>query len=108
MKMNVEEIMTMDVKCCTGDATLAKAAQLMWESDCGCMPVCDREGRVIGMITDRDICMAAWMKGRALHEVRVDHAMAHGIISCRVKDPLAMVENQMQKHQIHRLPVLDE
>lgn len=106
--MKVEEIMTTEVKCCTADATLAEAARLMWEKDCGCMPVCSGDGRVIGMITDRDICMAAWMKGRALHELRVDDAMAHGIVSCRELDPLALVETQMQKHQLHRLPVLDE
>jgi CBS domain-containing protein len=106
--LNVEEIMTKDVKCCTDDATLAKAAQLMWEADCGCMPVCDDQGRVVGMITDRDICMAAWTKGRALHELRVDDVMSQGVVSCREKDPLAMVESQMQEHQLRRLPVLDE
>jgi CBS domain-containing protein len=97
-----------DVKCCAPDATLAKAAQLMWEKDCGCMPVCDKDGRVIGMITDRDICMAALTKGRALHELRVDGAMAHGIVSCRMQDPVTIAETKMEEHQLHRLPVLDE
>jgi CBS-domain-containing membrane protein len=106
--MNVEEVMTKDVKCCAADATLAKAAQLMWEKDCGCMPVCDRDGRVIGMITDRDICMSAWTKGRALHELRVEGAMAHGIVSCRVQDALTTAEAKMQEHQLHRLPILDD
>jgi CBS domain-containing protein len=106
--MNIEEIMTKDVKCCTADATLAKAAQLMWENDCGCMPVCDREERAVGMITDRDICMAAWTKGRPLHELRVNEVMAKGIVSCRAQDPVETVEAQLQKHQLHRLPVLDD
>jgi len=106
--MNVEAIMTKEVKCCTSDATLARAAQLMWEKDCGCMPVCDREGRVIGMITDRDICMSAWTKGRALQELRVDGAMARAVVSCRAQDPVTIAETKMQEHQLHRLPVLDE
>jgi CBS domain-containing protein len=106
--MNVEEIMTKDVKCCSADATLAIAAELMWEKDCGCMPVCDGDGRVIGMITDRDICMAAWMTGRALHELRVNDVMTHEIVSCRVQDLLETVESRMREHQVHRLPVLDD
>jgi CBS-domain-containing membrane protein len=106
--MNVEEIMTRDVKCCSADATLAQAARQMWDNDCGCMPVCDNDGRVVGMITDRDICMAALMKGSPLHSVHVDDAMARGVVSCQAQDPLAAVETRMQKHQLHRLPVIDD
>ena len=61
--MNVDRLMTRNVECCGPDSTLAEAAQKMWERDCGSLPVCDRDRRVVGMITDRDICMAAWLQG---------------------------------------------
>jgi len=59
--MKVEQLMTRDVKVCAESDTLNRAAELMWNSDCGCVPVIsiNGEGKVVGVITDRDIAMAA-------------------------------------------------
>jgi CBS domain-containing protein len=57
--MKVSELMTIDVRSCWNTEPLERAAKVMWESDCGSLPVLDQNGRVIGMITDRDVCMAA-------------------------------------------------
>src|SRR5688572_4460120 len=63
LAMTIEPIMSRDVHHCRPDHTLDYAASQMWEHDCGCLPVCTSddggEPRVIGMLTDRDICMAA-------------------------------------------------
>jgi CBS domain-containing protein len=108
--MQVEKIMIRDVRACSADETLNRAAQLMWENDCGCVPViaADGDGRVIGMLTDRDICMAAYTQGRALFEIPVASAMAHKVIACRPGDDLRRAETLMHDNQIRRLPVLDE
>jgi CBS domain-containing protein len=64
--MKVSDLMTTAVRSCgTGD-NLQLAAQIMWESDCGIVPVVDGDGRVVGVITDRDICMAAYTQGLPL------------------------------------------
>ena len=57
--MTVEEIMTRDVQCCGPETNLAAAAKMMWDHDCGVLPILNVQGQVMGMITDRDICMAA-------------------------------------------------
>ena len=56
--MKVRDLMTTDVKSCSSDTNLAAAASRMWEGDCGALPVVDDDGKFIGMIADRDICMA--------------------------------------------------
>ena len=108
--MRVEKIMTKQVSSCSPDGTLAEAAQLMWEQDCGCLPVCAGDGatRVAGVITDRDICMSALFSGRPLHELRVSDAMSRQLESCRPGDSIADAERVMRQARIRRLPVVDE
>ena len=77
--MKVREMMTSDVKTCRPETNLAEAVKDMWEGDCGALPVVSDEGRVIGMITDRDICIALATRGRsadriAVREVAQGHA----------------------------------
>jgi CBS domain-containing protein len=107
--MKVEQLMTRTVKACSPDDTLNRAAQLMWEGDCGCLPVVstDGDGRVIGVITDRDICMAAYTQGRRLSEIPVASAMAREVIACRPSDGVSQAEALMRDHQVRRLPVVD-
>jgi CBS domain-containing protein len=64
--MEVGQLMTRNPRVCSIDGTLEQAAAIMWESDCGCVPLVDSEGKVTGMITDRDVCMAAYTQGRTL------------------------------------------
>lgn len=108
--MRVEKIMTKQVSSCSPESTLAEAARLMWEHDCGCLPVCAGNGatRVAGVITDRDICMSALFKGLPLHELRVSDAMSRQLESCRPGDPIADAEKVMRQARIRRLPVVDE
>lgn len=54
MKVKVEEVMTRDVKSCAPDTDLAAAVKMMWDNDCGALPVVDERDRAVGMITDRD------------------------------------------------------
>jgi len=56
--MKGREIMTTDVKSCRSETSLAEAVHLMWEGDCGVLPVIGADRKVAGMITDRDICIA--------------------------------------------------
>jgi CBS domain-containing protein len=64
--MNVEQLMTSTVRTCCPNDPLSDAARVMWEADCGCVPVteeCYGSAKVVGVITDRDICMAAFTQG---------------------------------------------
>jgi CBS-domain-containing membrane protein len=99
--------MTRSVRSCGPDDTLEQAARLMWEADVGCLPVLDEEGRPIGMITDRDMCMAAYTQGVALRDSKVSSAMSHSVITCSPESSIADVEALMRNAQIRRVPVVD-
>jgi CBS-domain-containing membrane protein len=107
--MQVEHLMSKQVVCCSPEDSLSRAAQLMWDHDCGCLPVCTGNGasRVSGVITDRDICMSALFQGRALAELKVADAMSRQVYTCRPTDSLADVERIMSEARIRRLPVVD-
>jgi CBS domain-containing protein len=108
--MRVEQLMARPVQCCRPEDSLARAAQLMWDHDCGCLPVCGGDGitRVVGIITDRDICMRALFQGKPLQELRVSEAMAKQVHVCRPSESLADAEKTMREARIRRLPVVDE
>jgi CBS domain-containing protein len=105
--MKVGELMTHPVHTCSPDDTLHTAARLMWEHDCGSIPVVDRDGRVIAMLTDRDICMAAYTQGRPLSSVQVRSAMSRSLFSCSPDATVGDAESIMRASQVRRLPVID-
>ena len=78
----------------------------MWENDCGALPVVDESGRPIAMITDRDICMCAYIRGLALAALQVSTAMSRTVVSCSAAASLATAEKQMRQHRVYRLPVI--
>lgn len=107
--MRVEQLMTRPVQYCRPGDSLARAAQLMWDHDCGCLPVCASDGasHVVGVITDRDVCMCALFHNAPLADLRVAEAMAKQVTACRASDSLADAEALMRDARIRRLPVVD-
>jgi CBS domain-containing protein len=105
--MKVTKFMTQELVSCGPADTLERAAQLMWERDIGCVVVVDDTDRVVGIITDRDICMATYTRGELLRAIPVSAAMASPVHSCRDDHELERVEREMALHQIRRMPVLD-
>jgi CBS domain-containing protein len=105
--MKVADSMTRDVRACSVHDSLNAAARVMWENDCGCVPIVDSQGRLVGIVTDRDICMAAYTQGVPLEAIAVERVMAARVISCGRTDDLDTAHRLMRKHEIHRLPVVD-
>jgi CBS domain-containing protein len=103
----VSELMSTDVARCTPGESLARAAQAMWERDCGCVPVTGEDGRLLGMLTDRDLAMACFTQGRGPHELLVAGAMSGTCSSCLASDTLASALRTMAQDQVRRLPVAD-
>ena len=105
--MTVGLLMNQDVETCRVDESLADAARKMWDRDIGCLPVLGRQGHLVGVVTDRDICMAGYTQGRPLTEIRVSVAMSGQLHTCREDDTLLEAEEIMRATQVRRLPVLD-
>ena len=106
--LNVRTIMSEDVQSCAEDDSLHRAAQLLWEHDCGSVPVTDADGRLRGMLTDRDICMAAYTKGLPLSSIRVQEVMSRPAHACSPDDTLERAIAVMAEAQVRRLPVVGE
>jgi CBS domain-containing protein len=106
--MQVKELMSKPVVTCRATDALDDAARLMWERDCGALPVVGGDGRVVGMITDRDVCMGAFTQGRALREIPVSVAMVPHAFTCRADDSVQFAEALMADKKVRRLPVVDD
>ncbi len=105
--LTVADLMTSQTQTCSIDESLDKVAHLMWEHDCGCVPLVDREGRVAGIVTDRDVCMAACQKDQPLSEIPATFAAARDVVTVQPNDTIERAEALMREHEVRRLPVVD-
>jgi len=106
--MKVEEVMTLDPVCCIRSDTAKQAAVLMEELNIGVLPIVDEADRahLIGIITDRDLCMAVVATGQDAKEISVGDCMTESPISCRPTDDVDKVFAMMQHNQLRRIPVV--
>ncbi len=105
--MRIEQLMSRDVRTCRSKDSLATVTQSMSKCDCGCVPLIDGERLVVGTLTDRDLCMAAWIKGCNLHEIRLADAMSPQVVACRIDEEAEVAEALMREHGVRRLLVID-
>lgn len=106
--MIVKEIMTHNVTTCHPDATLESAAILMWNGDCGTVAVIDDESKVIGIITDRDICMAVALQHKAASEIQVQEVMSRNLFTCQPENDIMSALKIMSFQKVRRLPVTND
>ncbi|HYL76103.1 MAG TPA: CBS domain-containing protein [Bryobacteraceae bacterium] len=105
--MKVRDVMTKHASFCGPDTDLAAAADLMKQAGCGFLPVVGEGGNVIGVITDRDICIALGTRNRRPSEVRVWDVMSQRLFTCTPEDEVRGVLKTMRAARIRRLPVID-
>jgi len=107
--MRARDIMTARPECCTPDDTAERAAHLMEENDCGCLPVVDdRDSRhLVGVVTDRDIAIRGVAHGRGA-DTPVRELMTPDVACCTVNSDLADVERLMAERQVRRVPIIDD
>lgn len=105
--MLVKDVMTRGAFTCHPYDSLARVAQIMWDHDCGCVPVVDSDGKVVAMITDRDICMAAYLQGRPIADIPVGSAASRTLVSVLENEAIDMAEGRMAAARVRRLPVID-
>src|SRR6185436_11839880 len=105
--MKVEEICTRTVKSCGRETSAADAADAMWEAGCGALPVVDESGRVVGVVTDRDLCMALALTGQRADDLPVRSLLRPTLHTCRLTDEVRDALRTMRLQKIRRLPVVD-
>lgn len=105
--MNVQAIMTASPFFATEDATVSEIAKLMAEKEIGCVPILDAALRVVGILTDRDICKAIATSNCAACEIPALQLSSKPVITCGPAEELESALRTMRQHHIRRLPVVD-
>lgn len=106
--MLVCEVMSRDFYTCHADDRLVEAAALMKDHNVGFIPVIDSDGFAVGVLTDRDICLAAYRYREPLQTIPVDEVMTAKPVVCSTHTALPHAQRIMAAHRIRRLLVLDK
>ena len=106
--MKVFEVMTIDVGYCHPEDNLTKAAQLMWEKDCGIVPVLTADKHVLGVITDRDIAIASATRNRRTSSIKAGEMNFRPVKTCAPEDDVKDALKRMRKYKIRRLCVIGQ
>ncbi len=102
------DLMSSPAVCCRPNDSLNVAAQLLWDRNLGALVVVDDSHEPVSMITDRDICFAAYTQGVPLWASSVASAMAQSLLVCAADTPISTVRALMLEAKVRRLPVVDE
>ena len=108
MAKTARDVMTPDPACCTPSTTLDEVAKLMARNDCGEIPVIDPGDQIVGVVTDRDIVCRVVAEGKNPIAYTAESCMSGPVVTVRADAPLDDVLATMEKHQIRRVPVVDE
>lgn len=100
--------MTPDPACCSPHTTLDQVAKMMIQNNCGEIPVIDVNDQPIGVVTDRDIVCRVVADGKNPIAYTAETCMSQPVVTVQADDPLEQVVVTMEKHQIRRVPVVDE
>lgn len=108
--MKVRDVMTSDPVCCISQNSALDAAWLMRANNCGCLPVVSgpTTRRLVGIVTDRDLCMAVIPRGAAPNAVTVAMAMTPAPLTCGPDDNIEICAALMRHYSIRRVPVVDK
>jgi CBS domain-containing protein len=106
--MRVRDAMSKPVWTCLPDESAQAAVRLMWDRDVGAVPIVDAGGQLVGIVTDRDLCMLTYFTGSTLAQLPVSQAMAHRVFTVDPDATVTEAERTMRAHQVRRLPVVEE
>ncbi|RKH43640.1 CBS domain-containing protein [Corallococcus llansteffanensis] len=105
--LTARDIMTRAVRTARRDSTLREVAQLMKDEDCGVVPIVDAEGRLVGLVTDRDLAVRGFTHGRAVDALRAADVMSEDIEAVLPEEDLHGVIDLMGRRQVRRVPVVE-
>jgi CBS domain-containing protein len=105
-RMKVRDVMMRTPASCRPETNLGAAAEILWNRNCGFLPVVNAQGKVIGVLTDRDICIALGTRNRLPGEITVGEVISGKVFACRPDDDLRAALAIMGQEKVRRLPVI--
>lgn len=106
--MKVKDCMCQNVHCVKPETTINEIAKLMSENHIGCIPVCDNNNCICGILTDRDILLRTVACNKNANTTTASEIMSTNVCTCKEDDDMVNAENKMSNYQIRRLPVCDQ
>jgi CBS domain-containing protein len=106
--MKVKDAMMGTPYYCQLDTNLGSATELMWVGNCGFLPVMGPNGKIVGVVTDRDICIGLGTRNRPPGDVTVCEVMSNRLFACSPDDDVHIALQLMQEGGVRRLPVIGE
>jgi CBS domain-containing protein len=104
--MKVRDVMMRTPASCSTDTNLAAAVEILWNRNCGFLPVVNAQGKVVGVVTDRDICIALGTRNRLAAEVQVGEVISGKLLACGPDDDVRTALATMAQEKVRRLPVI--
>lgn len=107
----IQEIMTPNPETCEMDHPVTCALQIMKNANCGAVPIVDKDNKIRGIVTDRDIALCMLNNPRSPQDIQVQNCVKHHdeqVITVRPEDDVHRAIDLMEEHQVRRLPVCDE
>jgi CBS domain-containing protein len=105
--MNVRALMNSNVKYAGTDASVADVITIMEKNDCGAVPIVDGQMKVVGIVTDRDICLALGRRPLLVATIRVTEVMSRKVYACGPDEEVPEALQTMKNKKVRRLPVID-
>jgi CBS domain-containing protein len=106
--MKVRDVMTRSAVCCTSNTNFGAAVELLWSHDCGMLPVTNNDNQLVGVVTDRDICIAMGTRNRLPGDLTIGEVAVTNVFKCRPDDEIHEALATMAEKHVRRLPVVDE
>lgn len=106
--MRVQDVMMRTPAYCSPETNLGSAVELLWERDCGFLPIVDAKRKLIGVVTDRDLCVALGTRCQAAGRITVGEVATGNVYSCREQEDIHAALQTMAKKRVRRLAVVNE
>jgi CBS domain-containing protein len=106
--MTVKDVMKTQLATCRLETNLAEATALMWDNDCGVLPVAGETGELVGIVTDRDICIALGTKNVRASDLCVRDVIKNHALVCKSSDDIHTALQTMREGRVRRLPIVND
>lgn len=106
--MKVKDIMTQSAVCCSPDTNVGAAVELLWVRNCGMLPVVGPDQKLLGVVTDRDLCVSMETRNRLPGDLTVGETMTKNVLTCKPEDEIHEAMGTMAEKQVRRLPVVND
>jgi len=106
--MKVQDVMMRTPVFCDPETNLGAAVELLWNRNCGMLPIVDAQQKVVGVVTDRDLCVALGTRNRLPGEIKVGEVASGSVYACKPEDDIHTALEAMAKQKVRRLAVVNK